>query len=50
MTLFQRLRGIKILGTASLVYTGATHTGCEHSLVTYHLTQTLLDKIGKPPY
>ena len=46
---FQRLRGIKMLGTASLVYPGATHTRFEHSLGTCHLTQTLLDKIGEPP-
>lgn len=43
---FQRLRGIKMLGTASFVYPGAVHTRFEHSLGTCHLTEVLLEKIG----
>jgi len=46
---FQRLRGIKMLGTASLVYPGATHTRFEHSLGTCHLTQVLLEHLGQDP-
>ncbi|MFY9340965.1 MAG: HD domain-containing protein [Planctomycetota bacterium] len=39
---FQRLRGIKQLGSASLVYPGATHTRFEHSLGTLHVCDQLL--------
>lgn len=42
---FQRLRGVKMLGTAYLVYPGATHTRFEHSIGTYWLTRRLLDQI-----
>ena len=45
----QRMRGIKMLGTASLVYPGATHTRFEHSLGTCHLTQRLLSNLGMEP-
>ena len=39
---FQRLRYIRQLGHAFLVYPGATHTRFEHALGTYHLTQRVL--------
>jgi HD superfamily phosphohydrolase len=41
----QRLRRIKQLGFAYLVYPGANHTRFEHSLGTYHLTNVLLDTL-----
>jgi HD superfamily phosphohydrolase len=39
---FQRLRYIRQLGLAYLVYPGATHTRFEHALGTYHLTRRTL--------
>lgn len=45
----QRMRAIKMLGTAYLVYPGATHTRFEHSLGTCHLTQRLLRELGYQP-
>ncbi|MFM1872454.1 MAG: hypothetical protein RL398_1876 [Planctomycetota bacterium] len=39
---FQRLRGIKQLGSASVVYPGAVHTRFEHSIGTLHLCDRLL--------
>ncbi len=44
---FQRLRGIKQLGTASLVYPGAVHTRFEHSIGVLHMTDRLLDAVNK---
>lgn len=44
---FQRLRGIKQLGSASLVYPGATHTRFEHSIGTLHLCDQLLTACTK---
>lgn len=44
---FQRLRGIKQLGTANLVYSGATHTRFEHSIGCVHMTERLLDAVNK---
>ncbi len=40
---FQRLRGIKQLGSASLVFPGATHTRFEHSLGTLHVCDQVLN-------
>src|SRR6185295_4879255 len=44
---FQRLRYVRQLGHAFLVYPGATHTRFEHAIGTYHLarrTLSLLDE------
>ena len=44
---FQRLRGIKQLGSASLVYPGAVHTRFEHSIGTLHVADQLLAACNK---
>jgi HD superfamily phosphohydrolase len=44
---FQRLRGIKQLGSASLVYPGAVHTRFEHSIGTLHVCEQLLQACNK---
>lgn len=43
---FQRLRRIKQLAMAYLVYPGATHTRFEHSLGTMHLASGICDSLG----
>ncbi len=44
---FQRLRGVKQLGTAHLVYIGATHTRFEHGIGTVHCLDRLLDAVDR---
>ena len=44
---FQRLRGIKQLGTAYLVFPSALHTRFEHSLGTSWMAQRLIDAIAR---
>ncbi|MFC1744217.1 HD domain-containing protein [Candidatus Riflebacteria bacterium] len=43
---YQRLRGIKQLGTTHLVYLTAVHTRFDHSLGCYHLSRVLLDALN----
>ena len=42
----QRLRGIKQLGAADLVFPGATHTRFEHSIGTLHLAQRMIEAVN----
>jgi HD superfamily phosphohydrolase len=44
---FQRLRRIRQLGLAYLVYPGATHTRFDHALGVYHLTGRVLSLLGE---
>src|SRR5437762_10280329 len=44
---FQRLRGIKQLGTAYLVYPSAMHTRFEHSLGTSWMARRLVESIRR---
>ena len=44
---FQRLRGVKQLGTAYLIFPGATHTRFEHSIGVLHMTDKMIDGIQK---
>jgi hypothetical protein len=43
----QRLRYVRQLGHAFLVYPGATHTRFEHALGAYHLTREALASLGE---
>ncbi|HEX6748440.1 MAG TPA: HD domain-containing protein [Longimicrobium sp.] len=44
---FQRLRHIRQLGLAYLVYPGATHTRFDHALGVYHLARRALGLLGE---
>lgn len=44
---FQRLRGIKQLGTAYLVFPGAMHSRFEHSVGTMHMTDRLTTAVNR---
>src|SRR6201981_2886946 len=44
---FQRLRGIKQLGTANLVFPSAVHTRFEHSLGTSWMAHRILQSIRR---
>lgn len=46
--LFQRLRGIKQLALASLVYPGALHTRFEHCIGAMHIAGRVAKKLGLP--
>jgi hypothetical protein len=43
----QRLRGIKQLGSAHLVYPGAVHSRFEHSIGTLHVTQRMVEAVNR---
>ena len=45
-TSFQRLRYIRQLGLAHLVYPGATHTRFDHALGVYHLAKRAIDLLS----
>lgn len=44
---FQRLRYVRQLGLAHLVYPGATHSRFEHALGTYHLASRTISLLGE---
>lgn len=43
----QRLRGVKQLGTAYLVYPGAVHTRFDHSIGVLYMTQRMVEAINR---
>ena len=43
----QRLRGVKQLGTAYLVYPGAVHSRFEHSIGSLHVAQQMIESINR---
>ncbi len=43
----QRLRGVKQLGTAYLVYPGALHTRFDHSIGVLHVTQKMVEAVNR---
>jgi len=43
----QRLRGIKQLGTAYLVFPGATHTRFEHSIGSLHMAARMIEALNR---
>ena len=43
----QRLRGIKQLGTAYLVYPGAVHTRFDHVIGALHMTGKVIESVNK---
>lgn len=47
---FQRLHGLKQLGTTYLVYPSAKHTRFEHSLGTLKFSQKIIDLVNQNPY
>src|SRR5688572_4187862 len=46
-SVFQRLRYVRQLGLAHLVYPGATHTRFEHALGAYHLARRTVALLGE---
>lgn len=48
--IFQRLRRIRQLGTAHLVYHGARHARFDHALGTVYMAQKIIDAINDSPF